>query len=319
MIRVLRERERRRLNQGLDALYHPNINVAQRAVLMNWLTLVCYEGYLQRETLYLAASLADRLCASDIIVLGGGDPKQSSATLLTTRRYQLLGAACVFIAAKYEEVTAPSAVELASLYKDVFTKAELLAMELHVLGRLDWAVSGSTPLTWLLLFLGRLNGGGGGGGDSDSDDVFKRCIELLDVALLTPWSLECPASDQASAALYLVLLCERTGSAGSAGIAGSDIGTRLHAALRVEDAAFSETVNVGFLGLLREIHLRLPQKGCPYRQHRQPLQQSHRMGALGIAKQLMTPAWKRHFSKLREDGLSAFLTTYYPAEAEAEV
>lgn len=60
-------------------------------------------------------------------------------------RLQLLGCACVVLAAKYEEIYAPTAEELAHISDNTYTRAEIIAMELTVANSLQFRLTCITP------------------------------------------------------------------------------------------------------------------------------------------------------------------------------
>ena len=63
-----------------------------RDILVGWLIEVASGLNLKTETLHLAVLLVDKYCYSKNIL---------------KRKYQVLGGACLFIAAKFEEVAVP--------------------------------------------------------------------------------------------------------------------------------------------------------------------------------------------------------------------
>ncbi len=71
----------------------PNINMIMRAVLIDWLTEVCKEFTLKRETLHLAIHNFDRFMARR-------EGVQRS-------ELQLVGIATLYIACKIEEIYPP--------------------------------------------------------------------------------------------------------------------------------------------------------------------------------------------------------------------
>lgn len=105
-----------------------------RAVLVDWLLDVAEEFALRLETLFLAVDLLDRhLSCKD----------EETAWL------QLLGTACVWTAAKMEEVFAPTSQDMINLTDQLYTTAQLVHMERHMLQTLQHAVVRPNTYTFL--------------------------------------------------------------------------------------------------------------------------------------------------------------------------
>ena len=97
-----------------------------RTVLLEWLNEVATEYKMQTSTYFLAVRLLDRILK-----------------LLPMRRSkcQLLGCACLMIAAKLEEVECPTAESWVFLSDNSFSMEALTAMENVVLQALDFRIS----------------------------------------------------------------------------------------------------------------------------------------------------------------------------------
>mmetsp|Transcript_25599 Transcript_25599/g.71587 ORF Transcript_25599/g.71587 Transcript_25599/m.71587 type:complete len:258 (-) Transcript_25599:1380-2153(-) len=98
-----------------------------RATLCGWLVEVCQEFELHQETLHLGISLLDRF-----LWLQPGIQKN---------QLQLIGTACLFIAAKQEEVTFPGLSTFVDIANNSFTRNELFQTEVYVLQVLDHRVA----------------------------------------------------------------------------------------------------------------------------------------------------------------------------------
>ena len=72
--------------------WQTDINSFMREILIGWLVEVSTGLGLKMETLHLAALLVDKFCYTRNIL---------------KRKYQVLGGACLYIAAKFEEITTP--------------------------------------------------------------------------------------------------------------------------------------------------------------------------------------------------------------------
>lgn len=109
-----------------------DITVSMRSILVDWLVEVSEEYKLHRETLFLAVGYIDRFL-SKISVLRG--------------KLQLVGAASMFLAAKYEEIYPPDVTEFAYITDDTYTKQQVLRMEHLILKVLTFDVAVPT-INW---------------------------------------------------------------------------------------------------------------------------------------------------------------------------
>ncbi|KAH6567374.1 hypothetical protein BASA50_008541 [Batrachochytrium salamandrivorans] len=115
------------------------ISVAQRRELVDWIYQVWnHFKYQSTESFHLAINFLDRICSIHPVHI---------------KRYQILGAACFWIASKFTEPDPPSFTLLASLAGGAFKADTLKAEELLVLKRLKWNLSVATPCSFLELLL----------------------------------------------------------------------------------------------------------------------------------------------------------------------
>jgi hypothetical protein len=91
-----------------------------RSTLVDWLGEVRDEFRLHSETLFLAVAYLDSFLA---------------AKLVSRRRFQLLGLACVWVAAKFQEVHPPSLGCMLAMAEHMYSAADLKAMEKEVRGQ----------------------------------------------------------------------------------------------------------------------------------------------------------------------------------------
>jgi len=101
----------------------PDITFTMRSILIDWLIEVGEEYKLQTETLFLAVNYIDRFL---------------SYMSVQRAKLQLVGTACMFIAAKYEEIYPPDVTEFCYITDDTYTKRQVLRMEQLVLGVLNF-------------------------------------------------------------------------------------------------------------------------------------------------------------------------------------
>lgn len=111
-----------------------DITHAMRSILIDWLVEVGEEYKLQTETLHLAINYIDRFL---------------SYMAVQRSKLQLVGAACMFIAAKYEEIYPPDVSEFVYITDDTYNKRQVLRMEHLVLKVLNFDLS--VPSTHLFI------------------------------------------------------------------------------------------------------------------------------------------------------------------------
>lgn len=112
----------------------PDINGTMRAILVDWIVDVMAKFELRCTTLFLAVSLTDRFLSRAIVM---------------RKHLQLVGTAAAMIAAKFEEISPPSAKDFCHVAANICTAAELFAMESEILNILDFNVAVPTSSFFL--------------------------------------------------------------------------------------------------------------------------------------------------------------------------
>ncbi|KNA05147.1 hypothetical protein SOVF_193090 [Spinacia oleracea] len=115
-----------------------DINASMRAILVDWLVEVAEEYRLVPDTLYLTVNYIDRYLSGNTI---------------NRQRLQLLGVACMMIAAKYEEICAPQVEEFCYITDNTYFKDEVLEMETAVLNYLKFEMTAPTTKCFLRRFV----------------------------------------------------------------------------------------------------------------------------------------------------------------------
>ncbi|KAG6854408.1 hypothetical protein C0991_006950 [Blastosporella zonata] len=105
-----------------------------RGVLTDWLIQVHLRFRLLPETLFLCVNIIDRFLSARIVSLA---------------KLQLVGVTCMFIAAKFEEIVAPSVTHFLMCADASYTESEILQAERYVLNTLDWNLSYPNPVHYL--------------------------------------------------------------------------------------------------------------------------------------------------------------------------
>ncbi len=105
-----------------------------RGILMDWLIQVHTRFRLLPETLFLAVNIVDRFL---------------SARTVSLVRLQLVGITAIFIAAKYEEIMAPSLHNFIYCSDSTYEEKDILEAEKYILKSLDWNLSYPNPIHFL--------------------------------------------------------------------------------------------------------------------------------------------------------------------------
>ncbi|GJP29036.1 hypothetical protein CLOM_g38 [Closterium sp. NIES-68] len=114
------------------------VNSQNRGVVLDWVIQV-HESYeMMPETLFLAVNIFDRYLAT---------------THVPRKHIQLVGATCILIAAKYEEIYAPLVAEIEKLVCGSYTRGHLLMMEKQILNKLSFKLSIPTCYVFAARFL----------------------------------------------------------------------------------------------------------------------------------------------------------------------
>ncbi|XP_075648168.1 cyclin-A1-4-like [Castanea sativa] len=115
-----------------------DVNVTMRAILIDWLVEVAEEYRLVPDTLFLTVNYIDRYLSGNSV---------------NRKQLQLLGVACMMIAAKYEEICAPTVDEFCYITDNTYLKDEVLQMESAVLNYLKFEMTAPTAKCFLRRFV----------------------------------------------------------------------------------------------------------------------------------------------------------------------
>jgi G2/mitotic-specific cyclin 2 len=153
-----------------------------RGILTDWLIQVHFRFRLLPETLFLAVNIIDRFLSARVVSLA---------------KLQLVGIVCMFIAAKVEEVVAPSASNFLYCADSTYTESEILQAEKYILKTIDWNLSYPNPMHYLR----RIS-------KADNYDVQARTVGkfLLEISCLEWRLLPAPPSLLAAASIWLARL-----------------------------------------------------------------------------------------------------------------
>ncbi|KAJ2080346.1 B-type cyclin [Coemansia sp. RSA 988] len=154
---------------------------ATRSILVEWIVQVHQRFNLLPETLYLCINFIDRFL---------------SVRDITINKLQLVGAVCLLLAAKYEEIQVPSIKDIEFMVENNYGEAEILSAERHILRMLNFDLGWPGPLS----FLRRIS-------KADEYDMSTRTLAkyLIEVTLIDERFIGVPCSKVAAAAHYLAL------------------------------------------------------------------------------------------------------------------
>jgi G2/mitotic-specific cyclin 2 len=125
-----------------EAMPMPNYMAGQqeitwdmRATLIDWLLQVHLRYHMLPETLWIAINIVDRFLSKRVV---------------SVVKLQLVGVTAMFVAAKYEEIVAPSVDEYVKMTEGGYKKEEILKGEKIVLQTIDFKISSyCSPYSWV--------------------------------------------------------------------------------------------------------------------------------------------------------------------------
>lgn len=149
-------------NQDVKADYlagQTEILPKMRAVLVDWMVGVHLQFHMLQETLFSTVAILDRYLQKEI-------------ASVSRKKLQLVGVACMLIAAKYEEIYAPEIKDFVYITDHAYSEREIQKMEVQVLSVLKFDLGRPLPLH----FLRRASKAGGV--DSATHTLAKYICEL---------------------------------------------------------------------------------------------------------------------------------------------
>ncbi|KAL4245508.1 cyclin family protein [Abortiporus biennis] len=153
-----------------------------RGILTDWLIQVHSRFRLLPETLFLCVNIIDRFLSQRVVSLA---------------KLQLVGITCMFIAAKVEEIVAPSATNFLYCADSSYSETDILQAERYVLKTIEWNMSYPSPIN----FLRRIS-------KADDYNIQVRTVAkyLLEIQCLEWRLIAAPPSLIAAAAIWLARL-----------------------------------------------------------------------------------------------------------------
>ncbi|KAI0042338.1 A/B/D/E cyclin [Auriscalpium vulgare] len=153
-----------------------------RGILTDWLVQVHMRFRLLPETLFLCVNIIDRFLSARVVSLA---------------KLQLVGITCMFLAAKVEEIVAPSSQNFLYCADSSYNEAEILQAEKYILKTLDWNMGYPNPIH----FLRRVS-------KADDYNVQVRTVAkyLMEIQCVEWRLIAAPPSLLAAAAIWLARL-----------------------------------------------------------------------------------------------------------------
>ncbi|PWO00558.1 A/B/D/E cyclin [Tilletiopsis washingtonensis] len=151
-----------------------------RATLVDWLLQVHMRYHMLPETLWIAINIVDRFLSVRVVSLA---------------KLQLVGVTAMFVAAKYEEILAPSVDEFVYMTESGYSRDEILKGERIILSTLDFNISSyCSPYSWVR----RIS-------KADDYDIQTRTLSkfLMEVTLLDSRFLRAKPSLIAAVGMFL--------------------------------------------------------------------------------------------------------------------
>lgn len=118
--------------------FQTDINPQMREILIDWLVEVTQEYRLKLETLHLTVNYIDRFLGVQRVF---------------RNQLQLVGVACMLIAAKYEEIYPPPVDDFVFITDSTYTREEVILMESRILDRLHFELTIVTPNAMMCCFV----------------------------------------------------------------------------------------------------------------------------------------------------------------------
>lgn len=112
----------------------PELKWSYRSTLIDWIVQVHSRFQLLPETLYLTVNIIDRFLSKKAVTLN---------------RFQLVGAAALFIAAKYEEINCPTLKDIVYMLDNAYSREDIIKAEKFMIDTLDFEIGWPGPMSFL--------------------------------------------------------------------------------------------------------------------------------------------------------------------------
>jgi hypothetical protein len=156
----------------------PELEWEMRQIMISWLVQIHSQFKMNAETLHLAIHLIDRTMSNKTI---------------SVSKLQLVGVSALLIAAKFEEILAPSVQDLSYFTDYTYSGEEIIRAERHLLGIVRYQIGYPSPLQFLRRMIK---------GNSDFR-LWNLSSYFIEVLYLGNQFLIYPASQLAASSLFL--------------------------------------------------------------------------------------------------------------------
>lgn len=112
----------------------PELKWSYRSTLIDWIVQVHSRFQLLPETLYLTVNIIDRFLSKKAVTLN---------------RFQLVGAAALFIAAKYEEINCPTLKDIVYMLDNAYSREDIIKAEKFMIDTLEFEIGWPGPMSFL--------------------------------------------------------------------------------------------------------------------------------------------------------------------------
>jgi cyclin A len=143
--------------------YQPELTPKMRSILVDWVIELSEHFHFGPSALHLAITLVDKVLACGPLSMDDEDwsddhdydeiDSNTNCFLISRERFQLLGAACTWLACKMEELSPPSVSEIAYVSDNIYTTEQIKRMERRICKALDFALVHQTPYPYLFEFI----------------------------------------------------------------------------------------------------------------------------------------------------------------------
>lgn len=181
----------------------PHLTPRMRAILVDWMIELAEEYKCAPLTLQLAVALVDKSLACGVPSL---TPENNTKGYFTVQRdmLQCVGCACMWIAAKIEEITPPSVNEFVYISDNSYSREQIVDMELSICTALTFRLSQVTPYHYVEEFLRASCACGDPSCSAPENPVLKNMVlYLLELSMLPHELAHVNASLKAAAAVYM--------------------------------------------------------------------------------------------------------------------
>ena len=191
---------KREMENKPDYSIFPQISCKKNYIILSYLKRFSFinlfisyqlELFQTQETLFLAINLFDRYIEKLIL-----EKK-------LTEDLNIVALTCLFIASKYEEIYPPYLQDYLDLYKNCYTKRDILIKEDDILSKLDFQVLSTSPFLFLKMFFQYDENYENKQNKNNMDICFYGAQFFLELCLIEPKFCELKPSLQAAICLYL--------------------------------------------------------------------------------------------------------------------